>query len=195
LGYGLLQLAINIIAHAFHICSIIYLTFQAFPIIFKKHHFEPEFIGLTFLGLGLGMVLATLSTPFWNKFYRREAAKNNGVLQPEKRLIAGMIGGVLAPISLFWLAFTTYSTVHWIVPILASVPFGISVIFIFTSSWVYLVTLYHPWAASVMASNTFMRCVSSGGFPLFAGAMYHTLHTDGATALLAGLCTLMAPLP
>lgn len=33
------------------------------------------------------------------------------------------------------------------------------------------------------------------GFPLFAGQMYTKLGTVGATALLAGLTTLMIPLP
>jgi hypothetical protein len=59
----------------------------------------------------------------------------------------------------------------------------------------YLVVLYRPWAASVMAGNSFMRSCFAAGFPLFATQMYTTLGTVGATALLAGLCALMAPLP
>jgi hypothetical protein len=46
----------------------------------------------------------------------------------------GQVGAVLAPISLFWLAFTTYRGVHWIVPILATVPFSTATYFIFASS-------------------------------------------------------------
>jgi hypothetical protein len=46
-----------------------------------------------------------------------------------------------------------------------------------------------------MASNSFVRSCFAAGFPLFAGAMYKTLGTVGATALLAGLCAVMAPLP
>jgi hypothetical protein len=59
----------------------------------------------------------------------------------------------------------------------------------------YLVVNYRPWAASAMASNSFVRSCFAAGFPLFAGAMYKTLGTVGATALLAGLCAVMAPLP
>jgi hypothetical protein len=46
-----------------------------------------------------------------------------------------------------------------------------------------------------MAANSFMRSAFAAAFPLFAGAMYTRLGTVGATALLAGLATLMAPLP
>jgi predicted phage tail protein len=46
-----------------------------------------------------------------------------------------------------------------------------------------------------MAANSFLRSVFAAAFPLFAGAMYTRLGTVGATALLAGLATLMAPLP
>jgi hypothetical protein len=40
-----------------------------------------------------------------------------------------------------------------------------------------------------------MRATFAAAFPLFADVMYQRLGTVGATALLAGLCTLMAPLP
>ena len=51
------------------ILGILYLAFQAFPIIFTRHGFNQEFIGLSFLGLGVGMVLASLSQPFWNRYW------------------------------------------------------------------------------------------------------------------------------
>lgn len=41
---------------------------------------------------------------------------------------------------LFFLAFTTYASVPWIVPIIASIPFGTGIYFVFTSVFTYLVT-------------------------------------------------------
>jgi hypothetical protein len=108
------------------------------------------------------------------RMFARKNAEHGGNAPPEARLVPGMLGAVLAPLSLFWLAFTTYKSVNSAVPIIASVPFGAGVFFIFTSAWTvcgrpqqafrqangarqYLVTLYRPWAASVMAGNSFMR--------------------------------------
>ncbi|KAG1727260.1 major facilitator superfamily domain-containing protein [Suillus paluster] len=178
--------------------GILYLAFQAYPIIFEDvHGFNMQMTGLTFIGIGLGMLSAISTQPFWNRRvpFSLGAAKFDGDPPPETRLIMGQVGAILVPIGLFCLAFTTYPQVHWIAPIIASVPFGSGVYFVFTSTFTYLVTAYRPIAASAMASNSALRSAFAAAFPLFAGAMYDRLGTVGATALLAGLTTIMAPLP
>ncbi|KAH7909491.1 major facilitator superfamily domain-containing protein [Hygrophoropsis aurantiaca] len=176
--------------------GILYLAFQAYPIIFETNHgFTVQSTGLSFLGIGIGMIAAICTQPYWNKVFAREAVKFGGIAPPETRLIMGKVGAVLVPVGLFWLAFTTYPHVHWIAPIIASVPFGSGIYFCFTSTFTYLVTAYRPIAASAMASNSALRSAFAAAFPLFAGAMYDRLGTVGATALLAGLTTVMAPLP
>src|SRR5258708_841125 len=50
------------------ILGILYLTFQAFPIIFeKKHGFNLQSTGLTFLGIGTGMLIGLCTMPYWNR--------------------------------------------------------------------------------------------------------------------------------
>ncbi|KAI0829409.1 MFS general substrate transporter [Trametes gibbosa] len=176
--------------------GILYLAFQAFPIIFEGvHGFDVQQTGLSFLGIGLGMILSLCAQPFWNSVFRRETIKHNGNAPPEARLIMAQMGAILAPLGLYIMAFTTYKQVHWIAPIIGSIPFGSGVYYIFTGVFTYLVTAYRPIAASAMAANSAVRSSFAAVFPLFAGAMYHRLGTVGATALLAGLLTLMAPLP
>lgn len=49
--------------------GILYLTFQAFPIIFgEKHHFPPQFVGLTFIGMGVGMLIGLAIQPLFNRY-------------------------------------------------------------------------------------------------------------------------------
>ncbi|TFK24141.1 MFS general substrate transporter [Coprinopsis marcescibilis] len=178
------------------ILGIQYLTFQAFPIIFQgTHGFSIQLTGLTYLGMGVGMLLALCTQPYWNRVYARAASENGGKVPPEDRLRMGEVGAILVPFGLFWLAFTTYRSVPWIIPIIASAPFGGGLYLVFTSTFTYLVTAYRPIAASAMAANAFMRCSFAAAFPLFAGQMYERLGTVGATALLAGLTAVMAPLP
>jgi hypothetical protein len=107
----------------------------------------------------------------------------------------GQVGGVLVPLALLWLALSTLRGVPWIVPVLASVPFGTGTYFIFTSSFTYIIVAYRPMAATALASNTTMRTSFAAAFPLFAGQLYRALGTVGATLLLAGLTTVMAPIP
>ncbi|PFH48800.1 hypothetical protein AMATHDRAFT_149102 [Amanita thiersii Skay4041] len=178
------------------ILGILYLAFQAFPFIFTGiHGFNMQFTGMSFLGIGVGMLLALATQPLWNRLFSRESARFNGRPPPEIRLVMGQVGGVLVPLSLYWLAFTTYRNVPWIIPIIASALFGTGIIFVFTSVFTYLVTAYRPIAASAMAANSALRSAFAAAFPLFARAMYLRLGSVGATALLAGLTTIMAPLP
>ena len=107
----------------------------------------------------------------------------------------GQVGGVLIPISLFSIAFTTHPSIHWIVPIIASIPFGVGLHYSFTSTSAYFITAYRPIAASALASNSFVRSCFGSVFPLFTLQMYGRLGTVGATALVASLATLFAPLP
>ncbi|KAH9967017.1 MFS general substrate transporter [Russula compacta] len=174
--------------------GIIYLTFQVFPIIFEeKHGFNLQSTGLTFLGMAAGMLLGLGTMPYWNRYKEAHAGRDPPA---EFRLLMGQIGGVLVPLSLFWLALSTYrSSVHWIVPVLATVPFGTGTYFIFTCSFTYIVVAYRPVAATALAFNATMRTSFAAAFPLFAGQMYRALGTVGATLLLAGLTTAMAPLP
>lgn len=178
------------------VLGVLYLTFQAFPIIFGEvHGFSTELTGLSFLGLGVGMAIALATQPLWTRLHYKKIKEYNGNPPPETRLYIGMVGAILFPLGLFWLAFTTYSQVHWIVPIIASVPFGVGIIYIFTAVFTFLVTAYRPYAASAMAGNSFLRSAFAAAFPLFSDPMYVRLGTVGATALLGGLALLMSPLP
>jgi len=50
------------------VLGILYLTFQAFPIIFEeKHGFNLQSTGLTFLGIAVGMLIGLSTMPYWNR--------------------------------------------------------------------------------------------------------------------------------
>ncbi|KAI0093177.1 major facilitator superfamily domain-containing protein [Irpex rosettiformis] len=178
------------------VLGILYLVFQVFPIIFAgKHHFDSEQVGLAFIGVLVGLAIAMASQYWWNKFRRHIAEKYTCDAPPEVWLTMGKLGGILVPISLYCLAFTTYAHVHRIAPIISTIPFGTGMCYIFTSTFTYLTVAYRHLAAEALTSNAVMRTLFAGAFPLFSTAMYNRLGTDGATALLAGLMTVMAPLP
>ena len=139
-------------------------------------------------------ILALLRLTGLRRLTDKELQKH-GTIRPEFRLIMGQVGAVLLPVGLFWIAFTSYRSVHWIVPILGSVPFGMGILYSYTSTLTYLVTAYRPIAASVLASNSFVRSCFAAAFPLCTKEMYDAMGTVGATALLAGLATLFIPLP
>ncbi|KAG8947528.1 hypothetical protein FRC04_010709 [Tulasnella sp. 424] len=203
--------------------GILYLTFEAFPtrVFGRDRGFNTQMSGLSFVGIGIGMVLAIASQPYWIKVYkedripywerkmraeREKCVEEEGEKddkspsrkrepEPEARLLIGMVGAVLVTVGLFWFAFTTPHEIHWIVPMLATVPFGLGVIYAFISIWTFLVHAYRPYAASAMAGNSFTRSAFAAAFPLISTPLYVRLGVVGATGLLAGLSALMMPLP
>ena len=109
--------------------GILYLFFGAFPLVFRTNHdMDLWQIGLTFLGIMVGMLIAGASHPVFGRLRERLIEKNHentgGGSEPEYRLPPVILGGILIPIGLFWFGWTTYSSVHWIVPIVGSAVFG-----------------------------------------------------------------------
>jgi MFS family permease len=150
--------------------GILYLFFEAFPLVFRVNHgFSLQDIGMTFLGLFVGTLVAISTDPLWHRLYSRLAAKSATTPPPpELRLLPAMAGGILVPVGIFWFAWTTYPSVHWIVPIIGSGVFGAGMLLSFSGVWTFLVDTYPHYAASALAANSFMRSSFAAGFPLFA---------------------------
>ena len=105
--------------------------FAAFLYVFEGvYHFNLGESGLTFLGMGIGCVLATLRyivldhIPYQKWTLAAQAQGNSEPLDPEHRLYLAMIGSFLLPLGLFWFAWTARIEIHWIVPITATIPFA-----------------------------------------------------------------------
>ena len=115
--------------------GVLYLFFGAFPLVFINNHgFNEWEVGLTFIGLMVGLLIGAAVNPLWYKNYQRLVANWRAANPtpagasptkppPEFRLPPTIAGCVLVPIGLFWFGWTTYSEVHWIVPILGSMFF------------------------------------------------------------------------
>lgn len=93
-------------------------------------------------------------------------------------------------------AWSARSNVHWIVPVLAGVPFAWGLLSIFLSSTVYLIQVYQAsTGASALAANGILRYLLGAVFPLFTIQMYEALGIPGAGSLFAGIALLMMPIP
>ena len=183
--------------------SVLFGFFDAFPLVFQGiYHFNTGESGLTFLGIGFGCVVATLvfigidHVTYKRKTLAARARGDHAHLAPEQRLYAAMIGSFLLPIGLFWFAWTARKDVHWIVPLIATVPFGIGNLLIFCSCVLCLIDTYGPvYGASAAAANGMLRYVLGAVFPLFTVQMYKRLGIDWATSLLGFVTIALLPIP
>ncbi len=138
--------------------GILYLFFSAFGRVYEAYGFSTQQVGLTFIGLGIGIVGGTCAHPVWAGYYRRVTEATGQRPPPEEHLRKGLYGAVLCPLSLFWFAWTTanYVSTPW-PSLVATIPFGLGLVWSFQAVFVYLVDAYRPVAASAMSLNSAMR--------------------------------------
>jgi hypothetical protein len=183
--------------------AILYGFFAAFPAVFEgTYGFNTGESGLVFLAIAVGNAISYVVFVVIDRLTFRPlvlAAKARGdtaAIPPEVRLYSAHIGAFLIPISLFWFAWTARSSIHWICPVIASVPFAIGNTLVFYSAMLYMIDTYGPLGgASAIAGNGLLRYVLGATFPLFTQQMYNKLGTDWATSLYAFIALLLCQIP
>ncbi|EPY52254.1 MFS transporter [Schizosaccharomyces cryophilus OY26] len=175
---------------------IVYINFESYPVVYSQYNFNQGEQGLSFIGIGIGIVLAASFTPITYYKYSKAYKKMNGKVPPEYRIYPLFIGCFLLPIGLFWFAWTCYpNRIHWIVPMISSVFFGASLLVIFSTMFTYFVDTYQSMAPNAMAAATLVRYLASGGMTMVARPMYHNLGNHWATTVLGFISAAMIPIP
>ena len=178
------------------IYGTLYMLFAAFPIVYQEGRGWNEGIGgLSFLGVVVGVTCAAAYSIFDNKRFVRALALCDGATAPEARLPPALVGAVALPAGLFWFAWTNFASIHWIVSILGTAPFGFGMVLVCLSILNYLIDAYVPFAASVLASATILRSIFGAVFPLFTSYMYRGLGVHWASSIPAFLAVLFCPFP
>ncbi|KAL2840900.1 polyamine transporter [Aspergillus pseudoustus] len=177
--------------------GLVYLFNEAFPIVFGPggHNFNTGQQGLSFLGMAIGPLVAFAFHPLQERHYLRRVAEHEGKSVPEARMWMARLGALLIPVSLFWFGWTSYSSIHWIVPIIASSFFGAGLYIVILSILNYVVDSYQTYSASALAGVILVRNIVGAGFPLFATQMYERLGDEWASSLLGFLAILLVPIP
>ncbi|KAH7019262.1 major facilitator superfamily domain-containing protein [Ilyonectria destructans] len=195
-------MCLNLCIFSAILLGILYLFFGAFPLVFRQiYGFNLWQVGLTFLGILIGMLLAACLDPVWHRIRARLVDKLSqetgveGSSEPEFRLPPAILGSILVPAGIFMFGWSSYPWVHWIVPIIGSAIFGAGTLLVFSGIFTFLVDAYPQYAASALAANAFVRCSFAAAFPLFGTQMYGKLGYQWASSLLAFLTLAMMPFP
>lgn len=117
--------------------GVLFAFFDSYPYVFMGvYGFTVAQVGLAFMGVLLGTVLAVVTFVAIDKTVYLKAKRKapDGKPAPEERLYTSMLGSFGIPISLFWFAWTARADVHWIVPVLAGVPFGWGIVALFVGT-------------------------------------------------------------
>ena len=111
--------------------SVLFGFFDAFPIVFQGvYGFDLGKSGLTWLAVLVGCFFAVATVIVVDHYtFRREYQDSlregrGGLIAPEHRLYTAMVGSLGLPIGLFWFGWTSRADIHWISPVLATIPFA-----------------------------------------------------------------------
>jgi MFS family permease len=163
------------------IMAIIYLFFESFAVIFGLGHgFDSFQVGLSFLGVGVGMLLACLwaitGEPY---FWMKRVNRTGGEWKPELRIPMGLAGACLTVVGLFWFGYTSYPSIHWIVPIIGSAVYGMGALSAMLATFSYIVDTYAMKAAPAFAAVGLIRSVITGVLPLCGTQFYVSISGRG----------------
>jgi hypothetical protein len=178
--------------------GILYLCFTAYPIVFRDiRGWSLGLSGLAFLGIGIGVLVTIACEPLVRRLINNHKVDpETGKVHPEAMVSFVCICSILIPIGELWFAWTCApASIHWIVPLLAGIPFGAgnTGVFIYASN--YLTHSYGMYAASALAGNSVIRSVLGGVLPLVGSYMYDSLGPNWAGTLLGLLEVAIVPIP
>ncbi|KAF4436463.1 MFS general substrate transporter [Fusarium austroafricanum] len=182
--------------------GVVFCLYAAYPLILSTaYSFNLTQIGLSFLPMFVGNVLAIPILGLIDRlpFIRTHFSASNGVdstLLPERRLSGAVLGGVMMPISLFWLGWTARRDIHWIVPLLSGLLFGMSYTLILISYAIYKNDIYGAkYGSSAFAAEVMIRYVLSAPVPLFTVQMIKRIGFNWSMSLVGFICVALVPIP
>ncbi|CAO1634260.1 unnamed protein product [Sympodiomycopsis kandeliae] len=155
--------------------ALIFTFLEAFQYVFKQWNFKPYQIGLAYVPINLGYLIGFLIfMPFVHKQRKIRRAQGNDALSPESRLWPLLYLAPLEPLGLFGFAWTSLGppNVHWIAPMIFSVPIAIANYSIYMATIDYMVAAYGEYSASATGGNALARDFLAGVSALYAVPMY-----------------------
>ena len=176
--------------------ALIFTFLESYGPVYRQWSFTPSQIGLAFIPIGLGYIIAWLLwLPFISRTQRVQQRHPNTV-KPESRLFYLLWTAPLLCIGLFGFAWTSLGPryVHWIAPMSFSVLIGIANYAIYGATIDYMVLSYRMYAASATGGNGFARDFLASIAAIYSHPLYENLgskfHLSYASTLLGALALL-----
>ncbi|KAJ5949585.1 hypothetical protein N7454_001169 [Penicillium verhagenii] len=180
------------------IYSILYLYFQAYPIIFQDlYGLSAGVGGLAFLPILPGSILAFVVFFLYSGYHSKSLAAGHRWATSEeyRRLPLACVGAPGIPIALFWLGWSAKLSINPVMPMMSGIFFGFGYLLIFIALLNYLTDAYKQFSASASAAASTLRSFCAIFLPMAANPMYTKLGIDWANSLLGFFSIAIAVVP
>lgn len=158
--------------------ALIFMQIQSFALVYKQWGFSASQIGLSFIPIGIGYVIAWLS--FIPAIRRNKAARARNPqdehAQYESRLYWLLYLAPCLPIGLIIFAWTSNGPpIHWIGTMVGSAIIGIANYAIYMATIDYMICAYGPYSASATGGNGWARDFLAGVLTVPATPFYYNI--------------------
>lgn len=110
------------------------------------------------IAMCVGVILITLISIWQEKLVARFGKSSSAA---EGRLYFVCGASILLPIGLFWFGWTSFSSIHWIVPSIAVGCATMGIFSIYLATFNYLADTYHRYASSAIAAQSFCESLET----------------------------------
>ncbi|KAK8026349.1 hypothetical protein PG991_003405 [Apiospora marii] len=161
--------------------ALIFMMIQSFALVYKQWGFSASQIGLAFIPIGIGYVIAWLTFLPAIKRNKRARARNpdDEHAQYESRLSWLLYLAPCLPIGLIIFAWTsTGPPLHWIGTMFGSAVIGIANYAIYMATIDYMICAYGPYSASATGGNGWARDFLAGVLTVPATPFYSNIGAE-----------------
>lgn len=161
--------------------ALIFMMIQSFALVYKQWGFSASQIGLAFIPIGIGYVIAWLTFLPAIKRNKRARARNpdDEHAQYESRLSWLLYLAPCLPIGLIIFAWTsTGPPLHWIGTMFGSAIIGIANYAIYMATIDYMICAYGPYSASATGGNGWARDFLAGVLTVPATPFYSNIGAE-----------------
>ncbi|GFF56701.1 hypothetical protein IFM58399_10379 [Aspergillus lentulus] len=155
--------------------ALIFTFLQSYEPVYKQWNFNTITIGLAFIPIMVGYILAWFSFLPWIHRHCRVLERDPDALQPEVRLYWLLWVAPLLTIGLFGFAWTSLGPkhhVHWVAPMIFSACIAIANYSIYMATIDYMIASYGPYSASATGGNALARDFLAGIAAMYSVPMY-----------------------
>lgn len=157
--------------------------------------FDTVGVGLSFMGIVVGITLGLLSNTIQERHYQCQVALSLYQDVPEARVHLAKSAAIVLPASLLVFALTANPSIHPLIPISASAVWGWSFYTLILMTLTYTEDAYKTYSASALAGIGFVRNIAGAGFPLLGHKLFVGLGPRVACLILTAMSIPMVPIP
>ncbi|CAK4012316.1 major facilitator superfamily transporter [Lecanosticta acicola] len=174
--------------------ALIFMFIQSLSLVYKQWNFSTVAVGLSFIPIGVGYIIAWIAfIPAIRRNIKERAAKpDDERAQYESRLWFLLYTAPCLPIGLFGFAWTILGPpIHWFGSMVFAAVIGIANYSIYMATIDYMICAYGPYSASATGGNGWSRDFLAGVLTIPATPFFTNIGADSGYNLEYA-CTILA---